>query len=184
MIADGLTLIAGGGLSLRLPDDLRGPELPSTGIMGDLFEVESSPYAHGGIYEYTFGGWVLRNPQNQLLTYDIAGAVFGTPNPGEKVLMFSVPRSFKLLGDASTVIAVSLNAPDREHDFEVAVSRDGSLNSVGIIRFSAGATVGEFIANTSIFDVYRGDVLMVFSPFDIDPLFTDITFTISGYLSI
>ena len=183
MITDGLTVLAGSGISLKLLGDRTGSELPVEGAEGDLFELISSPTAHGGIYEYTATeGWVLRNPLNQLLTYDISGTVFGSPNPGDKVLMFAAPRSFDLLGDMATATAVCLNPADRTQVLDVSILRNEVQHTVGSIQFEAGKTRGVYVPNASNFPVFRGDMLIVFAPFDVDPLFSDISFTISGYL--
>ena len=185
MRIDGLRLMAGGGLRLELDESRRGAELPSNASYGDLFQTEDSPTAFGGIYEYVVPGkWVLRNPQSQLMTYDISGTVFGTPEPSDKVLMFAPARTFKILAHESCVTGVSLMAPQWDHDFEIVVQRDGQLQGVGYLRFAEGSQVGEFIPSESVFEVRRGDMLVVFAPYDIDQQFADISITISGILSI
>ena len=184
MIVDGLKLIAGGDMVLTLTGDRKGDTFPDAPQLGDLFEMETNAWQFGGIFEFTERGWVLRNPLSQLLTYDISGTVFGSPEPGAKVIMFSPPRTLKFIAHESTALGSAVNAPEWEHDFEVVFQRDGALTGIGIIRFEAGSTSATFIPTSAVTEVRRGDLLMVFAPYDVDPMFADISLTLTGVLSI
>lgn len=186
MLVDGLTISAGGGIEIRMLDDRRGIEFPQAPLQGDLWELtEHVGLNPKGIYEFTGSEWVLRNPHISALSFDVSGSVFGAPVAGDRVMFFASPRSFSIEASLAGAIAAALTAPAYIQDYSVAVSRNGNLLPLGTIRFEAGSYLGRFIPSSSAtFNVYRGDILMVFAPFDVDPDFTDISFTICGHLSI
>lgn len=186
MLVDGLTIAAGGGIEIRMLDDRRGPELPVSAAQGDLWElteyVGNNPK---GIYEYANGIWVLRNPSISALSFDVSGSVIGTPNPGDRVMFFVTPRTFEIEASLAGGIAAALTPPTMVQDFEVQISRNGELINVGYIRFDAESYNGYFLpASSAPIKVLRGDALLVFAPFNVDPGLSDISFTICGHLSV
>lgn len=190
MITDGLTIAAGGGISIKMMDDRRGPTLPPSGGLGDLWELtEEVGIDIPGIYEYSVYGWTLRNPSSNALSFDISGTVYGKPNAGDKVMMFVTPRSFTIQASYAGALAQALTPPEVQQDFTVNITRAstaaGSLETIGVIRFEAGVSSGVFISSTSAaIKINRGDMIVVFAPFSIDPFIEDISFTICGHLSV
>ena len=186
MLVDGLTISAGGGLQIRMLDDARrGPVLPTSPSFGDLWELtEYEGMNPPGIYEFV-DSWALRNPSISALSFDVSGSVFGTPNAGDRVMFFVSPRTFEVEASLAGAIAASLTAPTITQEFQVSISRNEMLTNIGLIRFDPYTTTGYFIpAQSSPVKVLRGDILMVFAPFDVDPTFADISFTICGHLTV
>lgn len=187
MIVDGITIAAGGGIKVQMIDGRRGTTLPGTASVGDLWELtELQGQNVPGVYEYSAQGWILRNPQHNVLTYDVSGTVFGKPNAGDRVLMFVTPRTFEIEASYAGALASILTPPSIVQDYVVNVMRAQTYDTIGVIRFNPGETRGEFIPtyyNTSV-KVYRGETLIVIAPFEIDPYAEDVSFTICGTLSV
>lgn len=185
MIADGLTLAAGSGLGIQMLDaDRRGPAFPPSAVANELWEL-TAPLGNqpAGIYEY-FTSWTLRSPQYSVLSYDLSGTVFGSPNPGARVMFFVAPRSFTLQGSLSGAIAKALSPSTSLQEFSIVHMHNGVSDFVGVIRFTDGNDTGEFVPNSpSDIKVLRGDALIVLAPDSVDPALTDISFTLCGFIS-
>ena len=190
MIVDGITIAAGGGINIRMIDDRRGPELPGSGGLGDLWELtEEQGVNVPGIYEYSTFGWTLRNPSISVLAFDVSGSVYGRPNPSDKVMMFVTPRTFTIQASYAGALAQALTPPASQQDFAINVTRaghnDGSLEPIGVIRFEPGSSTGYYIPSTSAaIKINRGDMIVVFAPSAVDPFLEDVSFTICGHLSV
>lgn len=187
MLADGLTLAAGAGLSIQMLDDSRrGPEFPSSPTDNMLWELTVQiDNQVPGIYEYTRNAWVLRNPSSGAIAYDVSGTVFGRPDPGVKVMMFASPRAFAFQGSLAGAIGRSSGIPSTRQDFIVNISRATGPEGVGILRFEAGSDEAVFIPNSyEPIQVHRKDIIVVFAPDTIDEYLADVSFTICGYLSV
>lgn len=185
MIADGLTLAAGSGLGIQmLDDDRRGPAFPTNAVANELWELTAQLGTQPpGIYEFSTV-WTLRSPHYSVLSYDLSGTVFGSPNPGARVMFFVAPRSFKLQGSLAGAIAKALSPPASTQEFTIVHMHDGSQEFVGTIRFTDGNDTGEFIPGSQIdIQVLRGDALVVLAPDSVDPAMTDISFTLCGFIS-
>lgn len=185
MLTDGLTVSAGGGIKVRMLDDRKGPQLPDTADIGDLWELTEDVSGAVGIYEYSESGWTLRNPSESIISYDVSGTILGSPNPGDRVMMFVAPRTFYVNNSLAGAVAVALSAGQIAQDMEVSIVRNEVTIPMGIIRFAANETRGTFIPySTGAFQILRYDALLVFAPFDVDPSFADISFTICGYIAV
>ena len=185
MIADGLTLAAGSGLGIQMLDAARrGPAFPLDAVLGDLWELtEQSGNQPPGIYEYSTR-WTLRSPQYSVLSYDLSGTVFGSPEPSARVLFFVAPRSFSIQGSLAGAIAKALTPPTMTQDFTIMRNRNGVTDFIGTIRFTDGNDVGEFITGSPAdIPVLRGDSIVVLAPDSVDPVMTDISFTLCGFIS-
>lgn len=187
MLVDGITLVAGSGLGVRLLDDARrGLELPiGQQSNGDLFELtHNSGENISGVYEYQNNRWSLRTPHYSLLSYDISGSVYDKPVPDAKVLYFVAPRAFHLLGGFAGAIAKAEVEAQLGQAFYVTVDTGADFIPVGTMYFAAGSTEGQF---TSTFDqdilIRRGDILIVTTDASADSQISNISFTLCGYLS-
>lgn len=186
MLSDGLTLAAGSGLSIRmLSEDRRGPGFPLSPVAGDLWELtaDSEPYPEG-VYEFTTL-WTLRTPKANVLSYDISGTVFGSPEASAKVMFIVAARSFKIQGGFAGSIARTLNVSAVQQDFTINIQRDTGLTTVGTIRFAPGTENATFIpASNDPVTVQRGDAVVVVAPDTVDQYIADISFTLCGFLSV
>lgn len=185
MKADGLTLAAGAGFEIQMLDDARRGSAFPQGTPGALWELtEAVGNNQPGIYEFTTS-WILRNPAYSALTYDLSGTVLGRPDPGAKVLYVVVPRTFYIQGAMAGAIARALQAPSTQQDFAVNVLRGNQQINVGIIRFSDGVEMGEFIpSSANPIQVQRGDAVLILAPDLVDQNIADISMTLCGYLSV
>lgn len=186
MIADGLQLVAGSGLSIQMLDDARrGPQFPSSPTDGSLWELtEVSGNFIPGIYEF-HQGWNLRNPAHSALSYDLSGTVLGKPDPSAKVLYVVASRTFYLQGSLAGAIAYALQASSSQQDFSVGITRKSEYIPVGMIRFKAYVEEAEFVpATTDPIRVERGDILIITAPDLVDSTIADISITLCGYLSV
>lgn len=185
MLADGITLAAGSGLGVQMLDaERRGPAFPLDAVPGTLWELtEQSGNFPAGIYEFNTS-WTLRSPQYSVLSYDLSGTVFGSPEPSARVLFFVAPRSFTIQGSLAGAIAKALSPPTMTQDFTIMRNRNGASSFIGTIRFTDGNDTGEFISASPVdIPVLRGDSIVVLAPDSVDPVMTDISFTLCGFIS-
>lgn len=187
MLVDGITLAAGSGLGIQMLDDSRrGPQFPSLPANGSLWELtQAVGNQPAGIYEYSRSIWSLRSPQYSLLTYDLSGTVFGSPEAGQRVMLFVAPRSFVIQGGFAGAIAKALQPSTSTQEFSIVhTPEDGSANFVGTIVFQDGNDTAEFQSN-SMDDILvkRGETIVVFAPQTTDPALADISITLCGFIS-
>lgn len=185
MLVDGITLAVGSGLGIQMLDDARrGAAFPDSPVTGQLWELtQAVGQKQPGIYEFT-SSWNLRSPQYSLLSYDISGTVFGSPESSARVLFFVAPRTFSLQGGFAGAIAKALTPGTSNQDYTIAHTHGGVTDYIGIIRFKDGDDTAE-INGTSVADivVHRGDVLVVLAPDAVDPVLADISITLCGFIS-
>lgn len=187
MLSDGLTLAAGSGLGIQMLDDARRgaafPLMPADGALWELTQVVGTQGP--GIYEYSRNIWTLRSPQYSLLTYDLSGTVFGSPEAGQRVMLFVAPRSFVIQGGFAGAIAKALQPSTSTQEFSIVhTPEDGSANFIGNIVFQDGNDTAEFQSN-SMDDILvkRGETIVVFAPQTTDPALADISITLCGFIS-
>lgn len=187
MLSDGLTLAAGSGLGIQMLDDARrGSQFPANPVDGTLWELTQAALGQPlGIYESNQGLWTLRSPQYSLLSYDLSGTVFGSPEAGQRVMLFVAPRSFVIQGGFAGAIAKALQPSTSTQEFSIVhTPEDGSANFIGTIAFHDGNDTAEF-QSTSMNDILvkRGETIVVFAPTTTDPALADISITLCGFIS-
>lgn len=187
MLVDGITLAAGSGMGIQMLDDARrGSPLPIGPADGALWELTQATVNQPlGIYEATQGTWKLRSPQYSLLSYDLSGTVFGSPEAGQRVMLFVAPRAFVIQGSFAGAIAKALQPSTSTQEFSIVhTPEDGSANFVGTIVFSDGNDTAEFQSNsTDDIHVKRGETIVIFAPQTTDPALADISITLCGFIS-
>jgi len=87
-------------------------------------------------------------------------------------------RRVRLVADFAGSAGISGTAATADADFDV--QRNG--NSIGTIRFTAGATASTFIAANAV-TLDTGDVLTVVAPASVDANLADLAITIAGGLT-
>jgi len=188
MLTDGLTIAAGSGLGIEMLDEARrGTQFPQVPTDGALWELTQAAGNQGpGIYEFTRNVWTLRSPQYSLLSYDLSGTVFGSPEANQRVMLFVAPRSFVIQGGFAGAIAKALQPSTSTQEFSIVhTPEDGSANFIGNIVFSDGNDTAEFQSN-SMDDILikRGETIVVFAPQTTDPALADISITLCGFISV
>lgn len=185
MLIDGITLAAGSGLGIQMLDDARqGVAFPDSPVAGQLWELtQVAGTAQPGIYEFSTE-WSLRSPQYSMLSYDISGTVFGSPDAEARVLFFVAPRSFKIQGGFAGAIAKALSSGSSTQDYAIAHTHNEVTTFIGIIRFKDGDDTAEFIGYSAAdVLVQRGDTIVVLAPSLVDPVLADISITLCGFIS-
>lgn len=186
MLTDGVRLVEGSIIDIGVvsPDRI-GSTLPASAIDGTSYELTATYSGKlPGVYMWHKNEWVLKSPDRSATPYDISGGSISTLSASAIILRHAVSRSFGMTSGFFGSIAIAGQAASVEAVLEIRrITRQGTDEKLGEIRYSLGETLGLFVQDgVDTMRFAQGEVLYVRGPAVADLTLSELSFTLAGFL--